>query len=333
MFLAYDDLRAWIGTLEKHGELKRIREKVSPELEITEITDRVSKIGSSSHPSSRERWKDGATENTGNRDQGSGTKDPSVSSSGRYAPGGPALLFENVKGHAGHKVLINQFGSERRMSLALGVERLDEIAERIHGLMNLKPPSGGFFDKLKMLPQLSELANVFPKTVGAKDAPAKEIIRKSKEAGGDGDFDLNFFPILKCWPHDAGRFITLPCVHTRDPRTGKRNVGMYRMQVFDGRTTGMHWQRQKVAAEHYRNALRIAAAQASSETPPTASVAMMAESAGGATAIPGSSVGGLPQVSLGAQKGSRLEVAVAIGTDPATTFSAVVPAPPEVESF
>ncbi len=316
--MAYDDLRDWIGTLEKHGEVRRIREEVSPELEITEITDRVSKIGS---------------RKTGFGDQGSGTgKDATTALEGKYARGGPALLFENVKGHPGHKVLINQFGSEHRMALALGVERLDEIAERIQALVNLKPPAGGFFDKLKMLPQLAELANVFPKTVSAKDAPSKEVIRKAKEHGGLDDFDLNFFPILKCWPQDAGRFITLPCVHTRDPRTGKRNVGMYRMQVFDGRTTGMHWQRQKVAAEHYRNALRAVAASGSDNTA-AAAVAIMAESAGGATAIPAGAIGGLPQISLGGQKGSRLEVAVAIGTDPATTFSAIVPAPPEVEEF
>jgi 4-hydroxy-3-polyprenylbenzoate decarboxylase len=311
--LAYDDLRDWIKALEKHGELRRIREEVSPELEITEITDRVSKIGSSSHPFRKERGKDGARE-------------PSET----YAPGGPALLFENIKGHPGHKVLINQFGSERRMALALGVDRIDEIAERIHALMNVKPPSGGFLDKLKMLPQLGELANIFPKTVSAKDAPCKEIIRRD-------NFDLNFFPILKCWPHDGGRFITLPCVHTRDPRTGKRNIGMYRMQVYDGQTTGMHWQRQKVAAEHYREALRQAAsAGAESDpalNPPAARVAMMAESAGGAVTIPDQPAGAIPQLALGNLKGSRLEVAVAIGTDPATTFSAIVPAPPEVEEF
>ncbi|MFZ0305868.1 MAG: UbiD family decarboxylase [Terracidiphilus sp.] len=304
--MAYDDLREWIKALEKHGELKRIREEVSPELEITEITDRVSK--------------------TGGRGQGAGVKNGDPSLEGKYAPGGPALLFENVTGHLGHKVLINQFGSERRMALALGVENIDEIAQRIHGLMNAKPPSGGLFDKLKMLPQLAELANVFPKTVSAKDAPCKEMIRREK-------FDLNYFPILKCWPHDGGRFITLPCVHTKDPRNGKRNIGMYRMQVYDGQTTGMHWQRQKVAAEHYRNALREAAAKSSSESPLPARVAMMAESAGGAVSVPDGSIGGLPQVSLGNLKGSRLEVAVAIGTDPATTFSAIVPAPPEVEEF
>jgi 4-hydroxy-3-polyprenylbenzoate decarboxylase len=231
-----------------------------------------------------------------------------------------------VKGHPGHKVLINQFGSERRMALALGVERVDEIAARISGLMNVKPPTGGLFDKLKMLPQLAELANVFPKTVAAKDAPCKEVILRE-------NFDLNAFPILKCWPLDGGHFITLPCVHTRDPKTGKRNIGMYRMQVYDGRTTGMHWQRQKVAAEHYRNALRAAASSDRSDDPRAASVEMMAESAGGSVSIPDGPTGGLPSVVLSKEKGSRLEVAVAIGTDPATTFSAIVPAPPEVEEF
>jgi 4-hydroxy-3-polyprenylbenzoate decarboxylase len=311
--LAYDDLRDWIKALEKHGELRRIREEVSPELEITEITDRVSKIGVRSHPSSKERSKDGAR-----------------TLSDDYAPGGPALLFENVAGHPGHKVLINQFGSERRMALALGVERIDEIAERIHGLMNLKPPAGGFLDKLKMLPQLAELGNIFPKTVSAKDAPCKEMIRREK-------FNLNYFPILKCWPHDGGRFITLPCVHTRDPRTGKLNIGMYRMQVYDGQTTGMHWQRQKVAAEHYREAMRQAvstdAINQNQYGPKGARVAIMAESAGGAVTIPEQSAGAIPQLALGNLKGSRLEVAVAIGTDPATTFSAIVPAPPEIEEF
>ncbi len=302
--LAYDDLREWIKALEKAGELRRIGEEVSPELEITEITDRVSKIGVGI----------GAR---GGADAKSGA--------GKYAPGGPALLFENVKGHPGHSVLINQFGSERRMALALGIDSLDEIAERITGLMNLKAPEG-LLDKLKMLPQLGALTSAFPKTVGAKDAPCKEVIRRE-------NLDLNWFPILKCWPHDGGRFITLPCVVTRDPRTGKRNIGMYRMQVYDGQTTGMHWQRQKVAAEHYRELLRRAAAEGSGFNENSARVAAMAESAGGACAIPDGPIGGLPQVALSNLKGSRLEVAVAIGTDPATTFAAIVPAPPEVEEY
>jgi 4-hydroxy-3-polyprenylbenzoate decarboxylase len=300
--LAYNDLREWITALEKAGELKRITEEVSPELEITEITDRVSKIGAGKQADA----KSGAAE--------------------KYAPGGPALLFENIAGHPGHKVLINQFGSERRMAMSLGVSRLDEIAERIQGLMNMKPPTGGLLDKLKMLPQLGALTAAFPKTLTAREARCKEVILRD-------NFDLNAFPILKCWPHDGGRFITLPCVHTRDPRNGKRNIGMYRMQVYDGQTTGMHWQRQKVAAEHFREALRKAAANASDADPLVARVAAMAESAGGAVSIPDGPIGGLPQVAMGNLKGSRLEVAVAIGTDPATTFSAIVPAPPEVEEF
>ena len=181
-------------------------------------------------------------------------------------------------------------------------------------------------DKLKMLPQLSALTSAFPKTVSSKDAPCKEVIQRD-------NFDLGQFPILKCWPHDGGRFITLPCVVTKDPRTGKRNVGMYRMQVYDGQTTGMHWQRQKVAAEHYREALRAAASLSADGNPLAASVSAMAESAGGSVSIPDGPIGGLPQVALGNLKGSRLEVAVAIGTDPATTFAAVVPAPPEVEEY
>ncbi len=309
ILLAYDDLRDWIEALEKHSELRRIREEVSPELEITEITDRVSKLGSPA-----------------------GAKSEGVAT-GKYPPGGPALLFENVKGYPGHKVIINQFGSERRMALALGVDRVEEVAERMQGLLNLKPPAG-LVDKLKMLPQLGALASAFPKTVSAKEALCKEVILRQ-------NFDLNAFPILKCWPHDAGRFITLPCVHTRDPRSGggagKRNMGMYRMQVYDGQTTGMHWQRQKVAAEHYREALRSAAAASaesdSANNPAAARIAVMAESAGGAVTLPERSAGGLPQVTLGQLSGSRLEVAVSIGTDPATTFAAIVPAPPELEEF
>ena len=321
--MAYDDLRDWISTLDKNGELKRISAEVSPDLEITEITDRVSKIGK-----------------TGPKDQGSGIEKPASSLEGKYAPGGPALLFENVKGFPGHKVLMNQFGSERRMAMALGVNHLDEIAERIRGLMNMKAPEG-LFDKLKMLPQLGAITSAFPKTVTAKDAPCKEIILKSKDKDGRDNFDLNAFPILKCWPHDGGRFITLPCVHTRDPRSeggsGKRNIGMYRMQVYDGQTTGMHWQRQKVAAEHFREAIRRAAAanaeSSGTMSPESARVAAMAESAGGAITIPDGPIGGIPQVALGNLRGSRLEVAVAIGTEPALTFSAIVPAPPEVEEF
>ena len=294
--MAYNDLREWIAALDKAGELKRITEPVSPRLEITEITDRVSKSG----------------------------PNPAKGVKG-YAPGGPALLFENIAGYPGHKVFINQFGSERRMALALGVKHLDEIAERIQGLLHMKAPEG-FLDKLKMLPQVAELTRAFPKTVSAKDAACKQVILRE-------NFNLLDFPVLTCWPHDGGPFITLPCVHTRDPRSGKRNIGMYRMQVYDGQTTGMHWQRQKVAAEHYREALRTAAEANADADPKAARVAAMAESSGGAYAVSDGPIGGLPQVQFGNLKGSRMEVAVSIGSDPATTFSAIVPAPPDIEEY
>ncbi len=298
--MAYVDLREWITALEKAGELKRIKEPVSPKLEITEITDRVSKMGS-------------------------GGKGAASKGRTTYAPGGPALLFENVVGHPGQKVFINQFGSERRMAMALGVEHLDEIATRIQGLLNMKAPEG-LLDKLKMLPQVGELVKSFPKSVNAKDAPCKQVISRDK-------VNLLEFPVLTCWPHDGGPFITLPCVHTRDPRSGKRNIGMYRMQVYDAATTGMHWQRQKVAAEHYREGLRAAASSNSGGDGKAARVAAMAESSGGAYAVADGPVGGLPQVQFGQLKGSRMEVAVSIGVDPATAFSAIVPAPPEIEEY
>jgi 4-hydroxy-3-polyprenylbenzoate decarboxylase len=265
----YADLRDWIKTLEKSGELKRIRQEVDPILEITEITDRASKS----------------------------------------ANGGPALLFENVKGHPGIPVLMNQFGSERRMKLALEVDSLDEVAGRIRALLDVKSPEG-LLEKLKMLPMLADIGKFFPKTVSAKDAPCKEVIKRE-------NFSVLDFPVLQCWPLDGGRFITLPCVMTRDPKTRKRNVGMYRMQVYDGQTTGMHWQRQKNAAEHLRERLRAAAGDS-----PSSHVNVMAETAGGTTNITWTN-----------QKDDRLEVAVAIGTDPAMTFAAIVPAPPEVEEF
>jgi 4-hydroxy-3-polyprenylbenzoate decarboxylase len=276
--LAYDDLRQWIRALERAGELKRIREAIDPILEIAEVTDRASKAG-----------KRGGT------------------------PGGPALLFENVKGYPGSRVLMNQFGSERRMQLALEVASLDDIAGRLETLLHFKSPEG-LLGKLKMLPMLGEVGKFFPRTVTAKDAPCKEVILRE-------NFNVLDFPVLQCWPLDGGRFITLPCVITRDPRTGKRNVGMYRMQVYDGQTTGMHWQRQKVAAEHLRERMRAVAVADATGDAAAARVEAMAETAG-------ATVAGKPLPA-----GHRLEVAVAIGTDPALTFSAIVPAPPDVEEF
>ena len=292
--MAYDDLRDWIAALDRAGELKKIRTEVDPILEITEITDRVSKM-------------------------------PGRNNGGRASsPGGPALLFQNIKGHPGAQVLINQFGSAHRMNLALEVNKLDEVADRIRQFMDVKSPQG-FLDKVKMLPMLAEMGKFFPKTVST--GPCKEVIRRD-------NFSLDEFPILQCWPKDAGRFITLPCVVTRDPKTGKRNVGMYRMQVYDAHTTGMHWQRQKVGAEHYREQLRAAAnkdrvgtgapARPAGQSPAAAAraaVEIMARSSGGSV------------LSEGDRPTGKMEVAVAIGTDPAITFSAIVPAPPDVEEY
>ena len=275
--MAYDDLRDWITALDRAGELKRIRTEADPILEIAEIADRVSK-----------------------------SKDK------QGTVGGKALLFENLKGYPGSRLLINQFGSERRMRLALEVEGLDEIAERIRAFMDVKSPQG-FLDKVKMLPMLAEMGKFFPKTVAT--GPCKEVIKRD-------NFSLLDVPVLQCWPKDGGRFITLPCVITRDPKTGKRNVGMYRMQVYDERTTGMHWQRQKVAAEHMRDRMRQSVAnEGDAGAPARAAVDIMARSSGGA------------MLAEGDRPSGKMEVAVAIGTDPALTFSAIVPAPPDVEEF
>jgi len=275
--LPYDDLRDWVKALDRAGELRRIRTEADPILEITEITDRVSK----------------SRNEKGN-------------------VGGSALLFENLKGYPGQKLLINQFGSASRMRLALEVDSLDEIAERIRGFLDIKSPQG-FLDKVKMLPMLAEMGRFFPKTVAT--GPCKEVIKRD-------NFSLLDFPILQCWPKDGGRFITLPCVITRDPKTGKRNVGMYRLQVYDERTTGMHWQRQKVAAEHYRDRMRESMKhEGGAGAQLRAAVDIMARSSGGA------------KLADGDRPSGRMDVAVAIGTEPALTFCAIVPAPPDIEEF
>jgi 4-hydroxy-3-polyprenylbenzoate decarboxylase len=191
--------------------------------------------------------------------------------------GGPALLFENVKG-ARTPCAINLFGTERRMARALGVEQIDDVAAAIEELIaTFETKPAGLLDKLRLLPKLKQLADFFPKDV--KKGACQEVILTG------ADIDLTTLPILQCWPDDAGKYITLPLVITRDPVTRKRNVGFYRMQVFDERTTGMHWQRHKGGAEHYRKATE------------------------------------------------RLPVAVAIGCDPATVWSGILPLPPDLDEF
>ena len=193
--------------------------------------------------------------------------------------GGPALLFEKPKGST-VPVLMNAFASMRRMEMALEVDSIEEVAARISTILEMQRPEG-LIAKLKMLPKLAELGSFFPKTVN--DGPVKEVVRR------DG-FSLLEYPILQCWPQDAGRFITLPLVFSRNPDTDKRNCGMYRMQVYDERTTGMHWQTHKQGAEHYRR-----------------------------------------NTALGER--TRMDVAVAIGADPATIFSAILPLPPDLDEM
>lgn len=153
---------------------------------------------------------------------------------------GPALLFENVKGYR-TRVFANAFGTMERMALALGVDNLDDIGMRIKELLELEPPSG-IWEGMKMLPRLKELTSFAPKYLSS--GSCKEVVLKE-------GFTLNDFPVLKCWPNDGGRFITLPLVFTKNPKTGKQNVGMYRMQVYDGKTTGMHWHIHKHGARNY----------------------------------------------------------------------------------
>jgi len=191
---------------------------------------------------------------------------------------GPALLFENVRGY-NIPVLTNAFGSYRRMCLALGVNRLEEIGEEIDNFFQAEAPDS-LIKKLKLIPKLKRLSNVFPKLV--KKAPCQEVVLMDK------DVDLGKFPILHCWPKDGGPFITLPLVFTKHPITGVRNVGMYRLQVYDKNTTGMHWHPHKGGAQHYRVSERL---------------------------------------------GKRLEVAVAIGPDPATTYAATAPLPEDMDEI
>jgi 4-hydroxy-3-polyprenylbenzoate decarboxylase len=192
---------------------------------------------------------------------------------------GPALLFEKPKGSS-IPVLINGFASMKKMEIALEVDSVDEVARRIAEYLEMRMPEG-LIGKLKMLPKLAEVGSFFPKIVS--DGACKEVKRHD-------NFSLAEFPILHCWPQDGGRFITLPMVFSKNPDTGKRNCGMYRMQVYDERTTGMHWQTHKQGAEHYRRLVKEG-------------------------------------------KQARMDVAVAIGSDPATMYSAILPLPPDLDEM
>jgi len=195
--------------------------------------------------------------------------------------GGPALLFENVTGFDA-PVLINMYGTHQRTAWALGVENVDDLVDRIDGLLDLMHgPPKGLMNKLRTLGQIVQLGSHQPKTVN--NAPCQEVV-----VHGD-DVDLYKFPIMKCWPLDGGPFVTLPLVVTRDPETGVQNYGTYRMQVYDKQTTGMHWQTHKVGTHHYRMSHEL----------------------------------GL----------DRLDVAVALGGDPATIWTGSAPLPPDMDEM
>ena len=195
--------------------------------------------------------------------------------------GGPALLFENVTGYD-IPVLINMYGTEQRMAWALGVDHLDDVVERVQDLLQLAHgPPEGLVNKLRTLGQLVHMGSFQPKTV--RRAPCQELVFHGE------DVDLSQLPILKCWPLDGGRYITLPLVITRDPDTGVQNYGTYRLQVYDANTTGMHWQTHKVGTHHYR---------------------------------------------LSQEHGlNRLDVAVALGGDPATIWTGSAPLPPDMDEM
>ena len=242
--MSLDTIAEFIAAIDGIGELKRITQPVKAKLELSEISDRVMK----------------------------------------QPGGGDALLFENVilddGSRSEYPVAINLYGSMRRIALALGVNRLDEISERINGMLDLKVPEG-LLGRLSMIPRLLELGKFPPRVRSGKPA-CQEIVLK-----GD-DVDLSRLPIITCWPEDGGPYITLPMVISKDPKRGIRNVGMYRVQVLGPRTLAMHWQRHKVGAAHWREM---------------------------------------------AEKGERMEVAIAIGADPASVYSASAPLPPTIDEF
>ncbi len=194
-------LSQYITQLESKGELIRIKEFVNPDLEITEIADRIMK----------------------------------------QSDGGKALLFENTGTE--FPLLINHYGSDIRTCMSLGISDFSEPARKMDDLFKkLIENKSGFKSKLALLPELKNASKWMPKTSNKKGKCQEVIIDKP---------NLSKLPILKCWPHDGGKFITLPMVISEDPETGIRNVGMYRMQIFDDKTTGMHWHLHKGGAAHF----------------------------------------------------------------------------------
>ena len=227
----HGDLQSFVAHLEAKGELVRIAEPVSAELEVTVLADAAVKHG------------------------------------------GPALLFENVEG-SDFPLVIGLYGTARRTAWALGLNDLDDLTERVRELVDVRV-GGGLMGLASNLPKLRDLASLPPRRV--RRAPAQEVVWRGDEV------DLSRIPVLTCWPDDGGPFVTLLLVISKDPLRGDVNIGMYRMQIFDGTTTGMHWQRHKTGARHLESAR---------------------------------------------EAGGKLEVAVALGGDPALTYAATAPLPP-----
>lgn len=295
--MAYKDLRSFINKLEETHELIRINSRVNPYLEISEITNRISK---------------GLSEFN------------------------KALLFENVLGYQ-IPVLINTLGSAKRMNLALGVNSFKEIQNRIEKFLDKKVPES-LLGKLSMIPKLVELAAFPPKIT--QSAPAQEvIITDPKEP------ILDKLPIITAWPNDAAPFITMTVVVTKDPTTGIRNVGMYRLQKINNNTTCMHWHKHHDGAQNYQEAVKQGVGVRSQESGYNPIYETLCREANGITSEGKSSVKVLEiphEILRSAQESSRpqdlktlrkMEIAVAIGCDPAVIYAASAPLPPGVDEF
>ncbi len=273
--MAYRDLREFLKTLESEGELMRIDAEVSADLEIAEITDRVSKS------------------------KGGDNK---------------ALLFTNVKGYD-MPVLINLFGSMKRMCMALETPSLDDIADRIRELIKPKVPET-LVDKLSFLPTLLEVGR-FPPKLTHGSAPCQEVVLNDPSAAM-----LDKLPIIRCWPEDPAPFITLPVVITRDPRSGIRNLGVYRLQKYNNNTTGMHWHKHHDGARNFEEARRM-----------TSEASVSNNGNGSFVEPPNYGTVFEPKPAGSAKPGKRVEVACVIGAEPAVTYAATAPLPPDIDEL
>ena len=279
--MSYKDLRAFLKKLEEAGELAKVSIPVNPYLEISEITNRVSK---------------GPIENN------------------------KALLFENIPGYQ-IPLLINTLGSYKRMNLALGVNSFKEIGDRIEKFLDKKVPDS-LSGKLGMIPKLLEAASFPPKIIN--DAPCQEVVITNP-----GEPMLDKLPIITAWPHDAAPFITMTAVVTKDPKTGTRNIGMYRLQKLDNSTTCMHWHKHHDGAQNYVENVKCGMTNVECRANITDKLGQEVKSMGAEESISKSSV----LLKEKTQSSRKMEVAVAIGCDPAVMYAASAPLPPGIDEF